>query len=194
MVQGAAQSDVTVTASKEPKDGKYEVVMPVAFPDEGTFDWLDTYLEKNPKYVELSDRKIQAWCKSSGLWAKGSPGSNDKPTGGYGIPGLDDYSVRKVINAIAPCVPRNYLIMEVKANLIAAERKECLKKFNYPCYKKVAHVVMGKPTEEYKTMVQSKILKEKQEKVLATWKAKKEAEARKKAAEKKAKELAKQRK
>merc|ERR1711972_284853 len=194
MVQGAANSDVTVVETKEPKDGKYEVVLPVAFPDEGTFDWLDTFLENNPKYVELSDRRIAQWCKSSGVTSKGSnaKASNDKPVGNYGVPGLDDFSVRKVINSVAPCVPRNYLIMEVKSNLVAAERKECLKKFNYPCYKKVAHVVMGKPDEEYKAKVQSKILKEKQEKALAAWKAKKEAEAKKKAAEKKAKDLAKQ--
>jgi hypothetical protein len=25
----------------------------------GTFDWVDNFLEKNPSYVELSDRKIQ---------------------------------------------------------------------------------------------------------------------------------------
>merc|ERR1740138_362449 len=58
MVSSAANSDVVVTASKEPKDKKYEVVVPVAFPDEGTFAWVDSFLEKNPQYVELSDRKI----------------------------------------------------------------------------------------------------------------------------------------
>ena len=35
------------------QDGKYEVIFPVAVPDEGTFDWLDEFLEKNPEYVEL---------------------------------------------------------------------------------------------------------------------------------------------
>merc|ERR1719331_1748990 len=89
MVQGAAASDVTVATSAEPKDGKYEVVMPVAFPDEGTFDWLDGFLEKNPKFVELSDRKIMEWCKGSGLWSKGRiQGSNDKPAANFSLPGL----------------------------------------------------------------------------------------------------------
>merc|ERR1719486_126967 len=112
MLQGAANSDVTVAATKEPKDGKYEVVVPVAFPDEGTFDWLDMYLEKNPKYVELSDRKIIDWAKSSGLWPKGGPkASNDKPNVSFGVPAVDDFSVRKVISAVAPVIPRNYLIM-----------------------------------------------------------------------------------
>ena len=40
-----------------PEDGKYEVIFPVAVPDEGTFDWLDDFLEKNPKYVELPGLK-----------------------------------------------------------------------------------------------------------------------------------------
>jgi hypothetical protein len=194
MVSGAASSDASVAASKEQKDGKYEVVMPVAFPNEGTFDWLDEFLAKNPKYVELSDRKIVDWCKSSGLWYKGSPGgSNDKPSLSFGLPGLDDFSVRNVIKSIAPCVPRNYVVMEVKSNLLSAERKEIIKKFNYPCFKKVAHVVMGKPAASFKGMVQDKLLKEKQAKADVAWKAKKEADDRKKAVEKRQKELQKQR-
>merc|ERR1719453_2553782 len=119
MIQGAAAADVVTGPSKEPSDGKYEVVLPVAFPDEGTFDWLDTFLEKNPKYVELSDRKIIDWAKSSGLWPKGGwKASNDKPNVSFGVPAVDDFGVRKVIAAVAPVVPRNYLVMEVKSNLI----------------------------------------------------------------------------
>merc|ERR1719218_258215 len=70
MLQEAAASDCSVTTSKDPKDGKYEVVMPVGFPDEGTFDWLDSWLEKHPGHVELSDRKILQWAHASGLWAQ----------------------------------------------------------------------------------------------------------------------------
>jgi len=81
--------------------------------------------------------------------------------------------------------------MEVKSNLIPEERKEALKKFNYPCFKKVARVIMGKPNQEFKDMVQSKILKVKQDKADAAWKQKKAAEAKKKLIEKKQKEFAK---
>ncbi|CAL1135319.1 unnamed protein product [Cladocopium goreaui] len=49
------------------QDGKYEVIFPVAVPDEGTFDWLDEFLEKNPQYVELSDRAIIKWAEKSGI-------------------------------------------------------------------------------------------------------------------------------
>jgi len=210
-VQTAAASDVTVVAAKTATDGKCEVVLPVAFPDEGTFDWLDGFLEKNPKYVELSDRKIVEWAKLSGLNAKphhGKNNSNDRPSIDFGVPALNDFSVRKVIAAVAPVMPRNYVVMEVKSNLLANERKELLKKFSYPKYKKVARVVMGEPDSDFKEKVQSKILKDKQNKAEIAWKkekaekakkkqqekAKKEAEKRKKEVEKKKAELAEKKK
>merc|ERR1712217_693070 len=80
MIQGAAQEDMDLAPCHEPKQGKYEVVLPVAFPDEGTFDWLDAWLAKNPNYVELSDRKIMEWARCSGLWGRNDRKvSNDKP-------------------------------------------------------------------------------------------------------------------
>merc|ERR1712232_1312291 len=44
-IQGAASADVNVLAEKA---GKHDVVLPIAFPDEGTFGWLDGFLAKNP--------------------------------------------------------------------------------------------------------------------------------------------------
>lgn len=197
-LQSAAAADVEVSASKPPKDGKYEVAVPVAFPDEGGFDWLDGFLEKNPSFVELSDRKIVEWAKASGFHqgkgGKDNWNSNDKPAANFGVKELDDMSVRRVISAVAPVVPRNYLIMEVKSNLVAAERKETLKKFNYPCYKKVARVIMGEPTTEFKATVHTKLLKEKQRKADNAWNAKKAEAARKKAQAKQQKEAAKRKK
>lgn len=180
LLQGAAAADVSVTASRTPKDGKYEIAMPVAFPDEGTFAWVDSFLEKNPQFVELSDRKIVEWARASGLWEAGRKGntSNDKPTVNFGIPDLDNLTVKKVIASAAPIVPRNYLIMEVKSNLVAAERKELLKKFNYPYYKKVARVVMGEPSKEFKAAVQNKLLKDKQAKSDNIWRREKSEKVR----------------
>merc|ERR1712232_509554 len=80
----------------------------------------------------------------------------------------------------APVMPRNYMIMEVKSNLVATERQETLKKFNYPCYKKVAKVVMGEPTAEFKSIVQSTLLKDKQHKANQAWHVKKAESGRKK--------------
>jgi len=199
MLQSAAASDVTVSPSKMSKDGKYEVLMPVAFPDEGTFEWLDGFLEKNPQYVELSDRKIIQWAQASGLWSKGNWKDNkehslDKPTFGFGIREMDERGIQRAVSAVAPLVPRNYLIMEVKSNLIAAERQSILKKFNYPCYKKVARVVMGEPSKEFQGMVQNKLLKDKQAKADVDHKRKLAEALRKKQLDKKQKELAKLRK
>merc|ERR1711959_860407 len=97
------------------------------------------------------------------------------------------------LSSLAPLVPRNYVIMEVKSNLMAAERKEVLKKFNYPCFKKVAQVVMGPPNKEFKAVVQKKLLKDKQTKADNAFKAKKAEAARKKAQEARAKEAEKKR-
>merc|ERR1740121_3056226 len=193
MLQGAAQEDVKVEAAAKPKDGKFDVMLPVAFPDEGTFDWLDSFLAKNPQYVELSDRMILEWASASGLWkpkASGWKTSNDKPEFNFGLPGMDDASVRRVLNSMVSVVPRNYVIMEVKANLIEAERKEVLKRFNAPYFRKRAHVVMGEPSDEFKKVNLDKLLQEKQEKADVTWKAKKAEDQRKKQIEERQQQLA----
>merc|ERR1712048_1033819 len=157
----------------------------------------DTFLEKNPNYVELSDRKILEWAASSGLWkpkAGGWKASNDKPEFNFGLPGMDDFSIRRVLSTVAPVVPRNYVVMEVKSNLVAADRIETLKRFNGPHFKKVAHVVMGEPAQEYKEKQLEKLLQEKQEKADLEWKAKKAEEERKKQVEARQKQLVEMRK
>merc|ERR1711966_118178 len=106
----------------------------------------------------------------------------------------DAPSLRKAVMSIAPLVPRNYLAMKVKDNLMSSERKQILKRFNYPHYKKIAHVVMGEPGKEYKATIQQKLLKEKQTKSDNAFNNKKKELDRKKASEKKKKEVAKQRK
>merc|ERR1711998_659506 len=83
--------------------------------------------------------------------------------------------------------------MEVKSNLVATERQELLKKFNYPCYKKTAKVIMGEPSKAYKAMVQNKLLKDKQAKADHQWLVQKAEKARKKQQEKMKKEAEKRR-
>merc|ERR1711968_84365 len=129
------------------------------------------------------------WARCSGFWSRSdNKGSNDKPKFNFGVPALDDLSVRKLINIVAPIVPRNYVVMEVKSNLLASDRQETLKKFSNPCYKKVAQVVMGQPNKDFKDMVQSKLLKEKQEKVSADWKREQERKAKERQRRKEEKE------
>merc|ERR1712061_171063 len=101
--------------------------------------------------------------------------SNDKPEPNFGLPLMDDLSVSRVISAIAPVLQRNYVVMEVKGNLLIDERKALLARFTSPNFKKVAQVAMGEPPADFKSYVQELLIKEK------TVKA--EAEAKKKKAE-----------
>jgi len=196
-VQKAAIADLVVEKSSVPADGKYQVVFPVAFPDEGTFDWLDTFLEKNPGYVELSDRKIIEWAAKSGLVKPKSTGhknSGDKPEFNYGLTAMDDLSCQRVLKVVAPFVPRNYVVMEVKENLTEQDRVATLKRFSNPMYKKVASVVMGEPDAAFKKVVHAKLLKEKKEKAVTEWKARKVEKEKKKQLAIRSKQLADMRK
>merc|ERR1712087_171372 len=103
---------------------------------------------------------------------------NDKPGMGFGIPPLDDLSARRVVNTIVPAQKRHFIVMEVKGNLIKEERKEALKRYASAHLKKVALVVMGEPSKEFKDRVWSMMLKKKQEQSDIDFKAKKEAEQR----------------
>ncbi|CAK9019099.1 Hypothetical protein SCF082_LOCUS14378 [Durusdinium trenchii] len=158
------------------QDGKYEVIFPVAVPDEGTFDWLDDFLDKNPKYVELSDRAIIKWAEKSGIshteqstWKH----CNDKPDPQFRVPLLDDFSARRVIQAVASTQPRHYIVMEVKSNLVKEERSQLLKRFSENYFKTVAEVVMGEPPADFKEKVHKALLTEKQEKATQDWKRRK---------------------
>merc|ERR1712216_285852 len=85
---------------------------------------------------------------------------------------LDDMSVRRIIKALAPAVDRNYVVMEVKKNLLPEERKKALAMFPSHSFKRICQVRMGEPDDEFKAAVQDSIL--------ATKKAKAEAEAKRK--------------
>merc|ERR1712113_430624 len=86
---------------------------------------------------------------------------NDKPDPNFGLPLMDDHSISRVIAAIAPTMQRNFIIMEVKGNLLIEDRKANLGRFMDSEYKKVAHIVMGEPPADYKTGWQEAWLNEK---------------------------------
>eukprot|EP00928_Gymnodinium_smaydae_P087832 TRINITY_DN72025_c0_g1_i1.p1 TRINITY_DN72025_c0_g1~~TRINITY_DN72025_c0_g1_i1.p1 ORF type:complete len:777 (-),score=153.20 TRINITY_DN72025_c0_g1_i1:94-2424(-) len=190
MLQDASQSDVQVSKPIAPKGGKHEVIFPIGIPDEGTFDWLDAFLEKNPNYVELSDRMIVEWATKSGFWRKEGNKSNDKPEAAFGIPAMDDTSTHEIMSTIASVVPRDYVVMEVKQNLCPEERKQNLKMFPSFLFKKVAKVVMGQPSVEFRKVVKDKLLKEKVHKAEVAWKARKAERERKRMFEQRKKDIA----
>merc|ERR1719277_1846021 len=92
---------------------------------------------------------------------------------------MDDMSVRKVLMSIVPNLQRSYIVPELQANLLADKRKEALKKFSAPGFKKTATVIMGEPTQAFKESVSALILAEKQAKADVEEKKKKAEEARK---------------
>ncbi|CAE7238445.1 Hnrnpu [Symbiodinium necroappetens] len=211
---GVSEAPVTdaVAAAKPKVDEKFEVLFPVGVPDEGTFDWLDDFLAKNPKFVELSDRAILKWAEKLPLrrgtsleaaWHEGLKDElyfaghcNDKPDvqhrgvhGVFRVPYLDDFSARRMIQAVAPLQPRNYVVMEVKSNLIKEEREQLIKRFADSCYKTVAQVVMGEPPADFKDKVHKELLAEKQEKVTQEWKKRKAEREQERIARKRQKEL-----
>merc|ERR1712187_530382 len=186
MAQDAASADIEVVPGKPPKDGKHEVLFPVALPETGMFDWLDGFLEKNPGYTELSDRKILEWASKSGIYKPKNQHSNDKPTMNFGIPLMDDGSVGKVIKAIAPTLKRNYVIPELKGNLVKKDRLGSVAHWKGRNFKMAAAVLMGEPSKDFKDKIHALLLEEKKKKA--------EAERQKKVDELRRKRLLEERK
>jgi len=193
-IQGAANSDLKKTAITPPADGKYEVLFPTAFPDQGTFPWLDDFLEKNPGYYELSERKLLQWAEKSGIYnsgkGKGKGSCTDKPHWNFhGLPIMEDQSVSWMMKRFAPLAPRNYVVMEVRDNLQAKFRGDHMKRFPAKYYKRIAHVVMGEPNKDWKEKVRNKLLKQKQDKLDHVHRQKMIEKERTKELERKAKEV-----
>merc|ERR1712127_647949 len=84
---------------------------------------------------------------------------------------MDDASIQRILYNLAPVTPRNYVVMEVRSNLLADERQEYLKRFTAPLFKKVANVVMGEPPADFKKLQQARYLKQRQDAEEAAWKA-----------------------
>mmetsp|Transcript_73122 Transcript_73122/g.169568 ORF Transcript_73122/g.169568 Transcript_73122/m.169568 type:complete len:858 (-) Transcript_73122:151-2724(-) len=178
MLQDAASADCEVLPPAVPEDGRFEVAMPVALPEEGFFDWVDQFLAKKPGYVELSNRAIIDWATKSGIWRKNSgKGCNDRPETGFGVPQLDDMSVPRLLAAVAPALPRNYVIPEVKGNLLSDFRKVLVERFAN--FHKTAYVMMGDPSEEFKEGVQALLLQDKRAKAELEIRRKKQEAERK---------------
>lgn len=84
--------------------------------------------------------------------------------------------------------------MEVKGNLMKDERMKSLGYFNFPNFKKVAQVIVGEPTLEFKKKTQEQVLMQKQEASDAEFKVKKAEEQRKRLMAKRQKDLEKAKK
>jgi len=189
MLRDAAAADCEVAEHVVPADGKFEVVVPVALPDEGGFDWVDQFLAKNPRHLELSTRALIDWAEKSGVWRK-SPGkgSNDRPEPNFGVPQLDDLgALLRLVASVATALPRNYVVPDIRSNLMAESRKAIVEKF--AGFKKTANVLVGEPAEGFKEGVRASLLQEKRAKAEAEAKRKKAEAERKKLLEAKRKQV-----
>lgn len=191
-VQDASAKDAVVTPPTQ--ETQHEVLFPVGLPDEGMFDWLDMFLAKNPTYTELSDRVILDWAHKSGLWRPKGYGvnsrtSNDKPEMAFNAPLMDDMSIRRILSTVAPIQNRNYVVMEVKGNLVKEERQAAIDRFSCGSFKKVAVVMIGEPSTEFKQQTSKLLLDQKQEAANIEFQAKRIEERRRKLIEKHQRQL-----
>eukprot|EP00927_Polykrikos_kofoidii_P071813 TRINITY_DN68021_c0_g1_i1.p1 TRINITY_DN68021_c0_g1~~TRINITY_DN68021_c0_g1_i1.p1 ORF type:complete len:946 (+),score=162.80 TRINITY_DN68021_c0_g1_i1:62-2899(+) len=165
----AAQDDVEIPVGQNGNQKlPADILFPVGLPDEGTFEWLNTFLDENPSYTELSDRSLLEWARRTGLQrAKGykARNSNDRPGMELGIAEFDNATVKRTLATMATNLGRSCVVMEVRNNLLAAERRKMLDHYSGPEYRRVAMVVMGEPPAAWKAAVQERTLAEKRRKV-----------------------------
>merc|ERR1712238_200840 len=96
-----------------------------------------------------------------------------KPPFQYNVKFIDDNSIKRAVHSVAPLTPRHYVVMEVKQNLVSADRSTNLQRFNLPHFKRIAHVVMGDPKKDFKERVHQKLLDNKQVENNEAWEKKK---------------------
>merc|ERR1712060_534241 len=168
MLGDAASDDVEVVKTST-SSSKNEVVFPIGIPDTGYFDFVDSFTKDHPDYVELSDRKLLEWAQKSGVRGAGGGGTNDKPDLKLGVHTLE---VSKPLLQIAASLNRNYIIPELRANLLQGERKQHLTNFSSSKFRKKALVVMGEPDDKYKASVRQRILDAKRQKAISDKKRK----------------------
>merc|ERR1712187_1016167 len=87
-------------------------------------------------------------------------------------------------------MPRHYVVMEMRANLMKEERVALASAFSASHFRRVAKVAIGEPGEDFKKGVYDDLLKKKQAKATAAWKARKANKERKKMIDKRQKQLA----
>jgi len=197
MISDAAEKDAADTKPySPPKDGKFEVMLPVCMPDEGVFDWADWFLAKNPHFTEISSRMMARWADASGVKrynARGTQlktgGSNDEVESQTGIKEVDDGTIRQTLEAMIPIQRRSFLIIRIKAALMKEERAALLQRLG-ASHKIAAHIMVAEPPKELRQRIHEVLLKEKQQALEVEFNRKKEIEKKALLDEKKKKALA----
>eukprot|EP00929_Paragymnodinium_shiwhaense_P031658 TRINITY_DN1768_c1_g1_i1.p1 TRINITY_DN1768_c1_g1~~TRINITY_DN1768_c1_g1_i1.p1 ORF type:complete len:1066 (+),score=264.64 TRINITY_DN1768_c1_g1_i1:110-3307(+) len=151
MLSDASADDVQVVAAAPKASPRCDVVVPIGLPDEGVFKWADTFLEKHPEYVEISDRMMAKWAFRSGLQqTQGSPASfsNDRLDMYTGISAIDEgHAKAGLLTAMSMTNERNLIIVEVKGNLLRDKRQVILDSFPSGQFRKVVRVIVGERSQ-----------------------------------------------
>eukprot|EP00439_Symbiodinium_sp_Y106_P004424 s1375_g1.t1 len=99
--------DMEVIESEDFAARKPEVLFPLGLPDHGLFDWVDQFLQENPRIAELSERKAIAWAEKSGIpQGPRRDKSQDRPGTNFGIGALDDGSTHKALAGLGLQLPK----------------------------------------------------------------------------------------
>ena len=132
-----------------------EVIIPVALPSSGLYDWSLRMREMQPEMVEIGDEMMAEWSASSGLSSRS--GTRDDPQlSSLGIEQLRKREVwQKALMGVARSSKKSLIHSSVRRNLVEAERCSILK--NFPAAKKTAVVLFGKPDEDFKDWVKQKM-------------------------------------
>merc|ERR1712232_965431 len=72
---------------------------------------------------------------------------------------------RRFLRDIAPIQKKDYVVMEVRNNLLPAERKKLLETYDGSTFKRVALVVMGEPPASFKEKTHELMLQDKRARV-----------------------------
>jgi len=99
--------------------------------------------------------------KWNGVDDDNSSGRNsiDRPESIFGVPSLDDGSVRQLLHLVTPAQHRNVVVMEARGNLLQTERREMLRRIKAPHLNLVALVLMGSPVSDVDVMARRNRLK-----------------------------------
>ncbi|CAE7517995.1 vps25 [Symbiodinium sp. CCMP2456] len=80
--------------------------------------------------VELSERMVVDWASRSGIYrpkVASVKASNDRPEMNFGMPHLDEGTVKQILQAAAATQQRDILFLEVRNNLLKEERKQAMR-------------------------------------------------------------------
>merc|ERR1712217_280492 len=127
----------------------------------------------------------------------GTPGAvkcNEHPDIYFTLETIDKGHLLRRMRAVAAMQRRNYVLMDVRDNLIAESREELLKPFSSDAFKKIAHVQLGEGNAEFKKKALEVALQKKQDASDKAFRAEKVAEKRAKLAETRKKEVEKAKK